>query len=123
MLKLILTAVALTGGMALSVSAPLADTGAAAPGSRLVLPAVPPSLLPRPTERPGAGVDQLFEILVPVQPPRTPGQLAADPGLLGDQQVCCDASDNCTPLNPPAVCPAGTITSWCDEDNNCVDED
>ena len=34
MLKLILTAVALTGGMALSVSAPLADTGAAEPGSR-----------------------------------------------------------------------------------------
>ena len=38
--------------------------------------------------------------------------------------ICCDAQDNCAPAPPPpGVCPSGTITSTCDEDNNCVDQD
>ncbi len=37
---------------------------------------------------------------------------------------CCDANDNCAPAPPaPGVCPADTITTVCDEDNNCVDEE
>ena len=108
MLTRILTAIIVTGGVALSVSAPLADTASpgGAAGPRIVLPPAAPSfgLSPRPTQGPT-------------------GQLTFDPRLFGDQQVCCDANDNCTPLNPPAVCPHGTITSWCDADNNCVDEE
>lgn len=38
--------------------------------------------------------------------------------------ICCDAMDNCSPAPPaPGVCPAGTITSTCDENNNCEDQE
>lgn len=39
-------------------------------------------------------------------------------------QLCCDANDNCSPAPPaPGVCPADTITTDCDDDNNCVDQE
>ena len=50
--------------------------------------------------------------------------LTSDGDAAGDTTLCCDANDNCSPAPPaPGVCPADTITTVCDEDNNCVDED
>lgn len=125
MLKRILITTTLTLGLAGAVTAPvLAETGAVrgTPDIRVVAPVPSFQVVPRPTQQPGAAVDQLFGILDPVGP-AGPGGFTAAGGGLGDTQVCCDANDNCEPLELPGTCPAGTITSWCDEDNNCVDED
>ncbi len=64
---------------------------------------------------------------VPIDPPTLPSLHAVEmvlglDGLKGSV-ICCDANDNCEPLTLPGTCPAGTITSNCDDDNNCVDED
>lgn len=42
----------------------------------------------------------------------------------GESRFCCDANDNCSPAPPlPGVCPTGTITTVCDENMNCIDEE
>ena len=41
-----------------------------------------------------------------------------------ETRLCCDANDNCSPAPAlPGVCPADTITTVCDENNNCEDEE
>ncbi len=47
----------------------------------------------------------------------------AEPAITATQ-LCCDANENCAPAPPaPGVCPSDTITTDCDDEGNCVDQE
>lgn len=114
--------------MALSLASAnlAAETGGTAGGQARPTAPRATELAPNPQPDPGVRFDRetvLKRFVKPRDPTPIQDFSALDVPPGADEQYCCDASDNCSPLPVPAVCPADTITTWCDEDGNCVDED
>jgi hypothetical protein len=56
-------------------------------------------------------------------PARGPSGLAARAPQLGWDKYCCSIdTDQCWESAPWKRCPTVLTTTWCDDDNNCVDD-